>query len=110
MRDKVKLEFENNERGLIVKSLIDLRNSFSIQGESTDFVDGIMVKFSSSLKINLDKYELGIIINALNNYRHKLKDMNKSRSVVNDLLMKIINDNSKKKLLIERARGDNATK
>lgn len=49
-------------------------------------------------------YELGIIINALNSYRYKLKSLNEPRSEVNELLLRLLDDserekNSKKKLI-----------
>ena len=40
--------------------------------------------------IKLDKYDYGIIINALNEFRTKLIRENKSTEVVNDLLLKLL--------------------
>lgn len=41
--------------------------------------------------IVLDKYEFGLIINALNEFRSKLIRENKSTEVVNELLLKLLN-------------------
>lgn len=58
----------------------------------------------------MDKYEIGIIINALNNYRYKLKSMNESRNEVNELLLRLLDDSekvSKKKVLSRIVTRDN---
>lgn len=41
--------------------------------------------------IKLDKYDYGIVINALNAFRSKLIKENKSTEVVNELLLKLLN-------------------
>lgn len=42
-------------------------------------------------KIKLDKYEIGVVINSLNEMRNKLLKENKDTEVVDELLLKYIN-------------------
>lgn len=58
--------------------------------------------------IKLDKYDYGIIINALNEFRTKLIRENKSTEVVNDLLLKLLNIPVKRKSIFsKRERVEN---
>lgn len=58
--------------------------------------------------IKLDKYDYGIIINALNEFRSKLIRENKSTEVVNDLLLKLLNIPVKRKSIFsKRERVEN---
>ncbi len=95
MKDKIKCEFTVEESNLIIKSLNLLRNYLSKQERTTETVDEIIIKITEYGKIEIDKYEIGIIINALNNYRYKLKSMNESRSEVNELLLRLLDDSEK---------------
>ncbi len=52
--------------------------------------------------IKLDKYDYGIIINALNEFRTKLIRENKSTEVVNDLLLKLLNIPVKRKAIFNK--------
>lgn len=54
--------------------------------------------------IVLDKYEYGLIINALNEFRSKLIRENKSTEVVNDLLIKLLNIPIRKKSIFQKER------
>ena len=80
MKDTIKCEFTIEESNLIIKSLNLLRNYLSKQERTTETVDEIIIKITEYGKIEIDKYEIGIIINALNNYRYKLKRMNETRT------------------------------
>lgn len=110
MKDTIKCEFTIEESNLIIKSLNLLRNYLSKQERTTETVDEIIIKITKYGKIEIDKYEIGIIINALNNYRYKLKSMNESRSEVNELLLRLLDDSekvSKKKVLSRIITRDN---
>ena len=110
MKDTIKYEFTILESNLIIKSLNLLRNYLSKQERTTETVDEIIIKITEYGKIEIDKYEIGIIINALNNYRYKLKSMNESRSEVNELLLRLLDDSekvSKKKVLSRIIMRDN---
>ena len=52
----------------------------------------------------LDKYEFGLVINALNEFRSKLIRENKSTEVVNELLLKLLNIPIRKKSIFQRAK------
>lgn len=110
MKDTIRYEFTLNESNLIIKSLTLLRNYLSNQDRSTESVDEIIIKLTDYGKTDMDKYELGIVINALNNYRYKLKSMNESRNDINELLLRLLDDSEKvgkKKVLIKKHTRDN---
>lgn len=59
--------------------------------------------------LELDKYELGIIINALNEFRHKIIQEKKETECVDEVLLRAINvleTPSKKKVLTRCLRRD----
>ena len=56
--------------------------------------------------IELDKYELGILINALNEFRNKLVQESKETEYVDDVLLKAIDAPPKKKVLTRCLRRD----
>ena len=55
----------------------------------------------------LNKYEYGLIINALNELRTKLIRGNKSTEIVNELLLRLLNIPVKKRTLFQRERVNN---
>ena len=55
----------------------------------------------------LNKYEYGLIINALNELRTKLIRENKSTEIVNELLLRLLNIPVKKRTLFQRERINN---
>ncbi|UKI28276.1 MAG: hypothetical protein L6V78_04745 [Clostridium sp.] len=74
MKDTIKCEFTMLESNLIIKSLNLLRNYLSKQERTTETVDEIIIKLSEyGKKWIWISTKIGIIINALNNYRYKLK-------------------------------------
>ena len=108
MKDKIKFDLTDVEKSIITKSLNMLRNYLSVQERATDSVDEIIVKINSH-KVELDTFDSKIIINALNNMRYKLKSNNQPRGEVNDILLKMIDETDKKKVLILRKHTkDNA--
>lgn len=113
MRDKIKYEFSPGEHDAVLRSLNMLHNYLAAQDRSTDAVDEIICKLNNG-KVHFDKVELGIVINALNNYRYKLKNMNEPRAEVNDILLKMIDDTenigSKKKHLLRMLVPGNVRK
>ena len=110
MKDKIKFEFDENEKGIIINSLSLLRNYLQSQERSTDSIDEILLKLSDKHKVELDTFDSKIIINALNNLRYKLKSQNQSRSDVNDILLKMIDETDKKKVLIRIPKRDNGNR
>ena len=55
----------------------------------------------------LNKYEYGLIINALNELRTKLIRENKSTEIVNELLLRLLNIPVIKRTLFQRERVNN---
>ena len=106
MKDKIKLELCDTERKLIIASLTMFKNYLIAQDRSTDSIDEIIIKLSDKSKIELDTFDAGIVINALNT-RYKLKSENQPRTEVNDILLKMIDETDKKKLILRKtARGN----
>ncbi len=58
----------------------------------------------------LDKYEIGILINALNEFRNKLITEQRETEPVDEVLLKAIDAPSKKKILTKSMRIDNGRK
>ena len=56
--------------------------------------------------LELDKYELGILINALNEFRNKLIQEGKETEYVDEVLLRAIDAPPKKKVLIRCLRRD----
>lgn len=52
----------------------------------------------------LNKYEFGLIVNALNELRTDLQKENKDREPVNELLLRLLNTTVKKKSIFKRER------
>lgn len=57
--------------------------------------------------IVLNQYEYGLVINALNEFRTKLIRENKSKEIVNELILKLLNIPEKKRTLFQRERINN---
>lgn len=58
--------------------------------------------------IVVNKYEYGMIVNAINSLRTKLIKENKSTEAVNELLLKLLNIPIMKKSIFQRERVSNA--
>ena len=56
--------------------------------------------------LELDKYELGILINALNEFRNKLIQEGKETEYVDEVLLRAIDAQTKKKVLTRCLRRD----
>ena len=56
------------------------------------------------IKLKLDKYEKGIIVNALNEFRNKLIRENKSPEYVDNVILKVMGEKDKgtQNLIYER--------
>lgn len=61
-------------------------------------------------KIELDKYETGILINSLNSFRNEQINLNKSTDIlepINNLLLKLMDFYEKKNNYVKCLRKDN---
>ena len=56
--------------------------------------------------LELDKYELGILINALNEFRNKMIKEGKDTEYVDEVLLRAIEKKKKKKVLTRSMRRD----
>lgn len=56
--------------------------------------------------IILNKYEYGLMINALNEFRTKLIKENKSTELVNELLLRLLNIPVRKKSIFQRVSNE----
>lgn len=56
--------------------------------------------------IILNKYEYGLMINALNEFRSKLIKENKSTELVNELLLRLLNIPVRKKSIFQRVSNE----
>lgn len=56
--------------------------------------------------LELDKYELGILINALNEFRNKMIKEGKDTEYVDEVLLRAIDTPPKKKVLTRSMRRD----
>ena len=106
MKDKLKFDLNDNEKNIILKSLTMFRNYLIAQDRSTESVDEIISKVNEKRKVELDTFDAGIVINALNTMRYKLKNENQPRTDVNDILLKMIDENDKKKLILRKTKGN----
>lgn len=60
------------------------------------------------VKIECDKFEMGIIINALNEFRNSKLKENADVDLINDLLLKVVNIYDKKYPKIQMIKKDYA--
>lgn len=107
MKDTIKFDFSNAEKSLIIKSITMLRNDLLSQERDVAVVDDILLKFSDSSRVELDIYEYKIVINALNNLRTSIKEQKQSPIEVSNIILRMIEENGKKKVLSRILRKDN---
>lgn len=69
-------------------SLIDFRNNLLKQNKYADPVNEIMAKLKDKMKV--DKYDLGLMINSLNESRNTMLNDNKDTESVDYLILKLI--------------------
>ena len=60
--------------------------------------------------LDLDKYEIGILINALNEFRNMLIEQQREPAPVDELLLKAIDAPEKKRTLVKSLRKDDRRK
>lgn len=102
MKDKIRFDLSDDERTTIIKALNMLRNHLSMQEQSTIYIDELIIKINDNHKFELDIFDAKIVINALNNMRYKLKNENKPRDDVNNIILKMIDETDSKKKRVLR--------
>ena len=60
--------------------------------------------------LDLDKYEIGILINALNEFRNMIIEQQRETAPVDELLLKAIDAPEKKRTLVKSLRKDDRRK
>lgn len=83
---KKKIELSNEELRIMRYSLIDFRNNLLKENKYTDKVDELMSKLKNKIKI--DKYDLGVMINSLDQTINNLPE-NQNTFNINELLLKL---------------------
>lgn len=107
MKDKIKFDYNSDEKSIIIKSITMLRNELLSQERDVAVVDDILLKFSDGNRVELDVYEYKIVIGALNNLRTSIKEQQQSPIEVSNIILRMIDENSKKKVLSRILRKDN---
>lgn len=85
---KKKIELNSEELRILRYSLIDFRNNLLKQNKYADPVNEILPKLKDKLKV--DKYDLGLMINSLNESRTALLNDNKDTESIDYFLLKLI--------------------
>ena len=106
MKDTIKFDYNSDEKALIIKSITMLRNELLSQERDVAVVDDILLKFSDGNRVELDVYDYKIVISALNNLRTSIKEQNQSPIEVSNIILRMIEQNGKKKVLSRILRKD----
>lgn len=85
---KKKIELNSEELRIMRYSLIDFRNNLLKQNKYADPANEIMAKLKNNMKAN--KYDLGLLINSLNESRTTMLNDNKDTESIDYLLLKLI--------------------
>lgn len=85
---KKKIELNSEELRIMRYSLIDFRNNLLKQNKYADPANEIMAKLKNNMKVN--KYDLGLLINSLNESRTTMLNDNKDTESIDYLLLKLI--------------------
>lgn len=85
---KKKIELNNEELRILRYSLIDFRNNLLKQNKYADPVNEVMVKLKNKMKV--DKYDLGLMINSVNESRTAMINENKDIEAMDYFLLKLI--------------------
>ena len=85
---KKKIVLNSEELRTMRYSLIDFRNNLLKQNKYADPVNEILPKLKNKMKV--DKYDLGLMINGLNESRTAMLNDNKDTESIDYLLLKLI--------------------
>lgn len=86
--NKKKIELSNEEQKIIFHALIDFRNELLNENKYADSVNEVLPKLKNKMKV--DKYDLGIMINGLDQKRKMMQEENRDTDIVDYLLLKLI--------------------
>lgn len=85
---KKKIEFNNEELRIVLYALNDFRNKLLSENKYADAVNEVIPKLKNKMKV--DKYDLGIIINGLDQKRKSMLVANENTSVIDELLLRLL--------------------
>ena len=85
---KKKIEFNNEELRIVLYALNDFRNKLLSENKYADAVNEVIPKLKNKMKV--DKYDLGIIINGLDQKRKSMLAANENTSVIDKLLLRLL--------------------
>lgn len=85
---KKKIEFNNEELRIVLYALNDFRNKLLSENKYADAVNEVIPKLKNKMKV--DKYDLGIIINGLDQKRKAMLPANENTSVIDELLLRLL--------------------
>ena len=120
MEEQIILVLNKYEFGLIVNALNELRTDLQKENKDREPVNELLLRLLNKIEkknkqdrrqlleeqiiLVLNKYEFGLIVNALNELRTDLQKENKDREPVNELLLRLLNTPVKKKSIFKRER------
>ena len=85
---KKKIEFNNEELRIVLYALNDFRNKLLSENKYADAVNEVIPKLKNKMKV--DKYDLGITINGLDQKRKSMLAANENTSVIDELLLRLL--------------------
>ena len=85
---KKKIEFNNEELRIVLYALNDFRNKLLSENKYAYAVNEVIPKLKNKMKV--DKYDLGIIINGLDQKRKAMLAANENTSVIDELLLRLL--------------------
>ena len=87
-KKKKKIELNSEELRILRYSLVDFRNNLLKQNKYVDPINEILPKLKEKMKA--DKYDLGLMINSLNESRTALLNNNEDTEAIDYFLLKLI--------------------
>lgn len=87
LKNKRKIEFNNDELRLMTYALNDFRSKTLKENKHTDAINDVIRILKNKTKV--DKYELGVMINALVEKKKTIDIKNADTTIINNLLTKL---------------------
>ena len=87
-KNKKKVEFNEEELTIMLHALNEFRTQLLNENKYIDVVNEVMVKLKSKMKV--DKYDLGVMINGLDQKREVMHEKGEDTSAIVDLLSKLL--------------------
>ncbi len=88
LKNKRKIEFSNDELNLMIYVLNDFRSKILKENKYTDAINDVIRILKNKTKV--DKYELGVMINALVEKKKTINIKNADTTKINNLLTNLL--------------------